>query len=921
MADNLVDGMLVSQSDGTRAQLLSRDGPGRWNAITFDGKRISVADGAVSPMSSDKLPADVDLVIGPASNQDIIAGGMMRELSQKGYCVNYLLKQQADIDKMHAAASYLQYERVPAEFEPYYLGRDSREKTALVDFEDFEVPSAVRNSPLAAEDEYMSSLFDILQSSMQETLGVRYEARTNLLVRQTFKDDEEERQFSASEPKNEERESFMGLMKRKRVCLMHFLGPETGYLSLSCKTSGQEVEIVAEPNTFVIFLTENFSYSYTCEAGASLALQCWFLFRAPQMRLQDISGDMEVLKKVEAGPQGPQGTANVVSGLACAMGGDSKDPTCMWLVVNKAGVDTACQFPTTRFDFDSYVDDSDMARAMAANKSYTRHQGYVDGIELFDSSFFGISPSEAKSMDPNQRKCLEVVYQACNNAGWTLKHLKSKAEHIGCFVGVSGSEWNFVPHEMDAAGCGSAEAIISNRLNFSLNLKGPSITMNTACSAGLVAINTAKLHLKYRDYDPLEGCVGGGMNLAYSPMPFVSCCSGGMLSFKGRCFTFDCSGDGYLRGEGATFCFLKPGTFDESTYALLAGSQANQDGRSATITAPNGPSQEKCIKAAFREAGLSPPEVDCFECHGTGTALGDPIEVGAFQRIYNAVPRSTSLSVTTSKTNYGHSEGGAGAVGFAKCVLQVMHAEGSGNLHLREFNPHIATDGFPAYFISENCITHYSTAYSGVSSFGFGGTNAHGMAYGKNILTSRVSDGAVDYRRAILNRITGAPPSEIFKPTDNPEDWESTGMPSLVNKPKMYQVEVNDDGATIWREVVSEPAGRLGKSFHLSGTFNDWGVTAMKEDPEVKGLFTAEVTINAFDGKECFHIVVDGVPDLIIYPSEPHCQYKTAEIKGPELPFGDARTCSWLIAAEPGTRFSIQFFRSASAKTISWIKL
>ncbi|CAJ1432419.1 unnamed protein product [Effrenium voratum] len=278
-------------------------------------------------------------------------------------------------------------------------------------------------------------------------------------------------------------------------------------------------------------------------------------------------------------------------------------------------------------------------------------------------------------------------------AGIQMSDLKRMPKHIGCFVGVSGSEWGMVPHPTDAAGCGSAEAVISNRVNFALNLKGASQTINTACSAGLVATHTGKLYLKYKDFDPLEGSICCGTQLAYSPYGFVGCCGGGMLSFLGRCFTYDKTADGYLRGEGVAGIFLELQEYSKEAFAAMPASQANQDGKSASITAPNGPSQEKCIKACFREAKYLPSEVDCFETHGTGTALGDPIEVGAFRRIYVQSPRVQPLLVTSSKTNLGHLEGCAGMAGFIKCALQVMRCECSPNIHLRERNPHLETEG------------------------------------------------------------------------------------------------------------------------------------------------------------------------------------------------------------------------------------
>ncbi|CAJ1380076.1 unnamed protein product [Effrenium voratum] len=251
------------------------------------------------------------------------------------------------------------------------------------------------------------------------------------------------------------------------------------------------------------------------------------------------------------------------------------------------------------------------------------------------------------------------------------------------------------------------------------------------------ATHTGKLYLKYKDFDPLEGSICCGTQLAYSPYGFVGCCGGGMLSFLGRCFTYDKTADGYLRGEGVAGIFLELQEYSKEAFAAMPASQANQDGKSASITAPNGPSQEKCIKACFREAKYLPSEVDCFETHGTGTALGDPIEVGAFRRIYVQSPRVQPLLVTSSKTNLGHLEGCAGMAGFIKCALQVMRCECSPNIHLRERNPHLETEGFPAQFVSEGMVTQYNSCVSGVSSFGFGGTNAHAMAFGQNICTSR----------------------------------------------------------------------------------------------------------------------------------------------------------------------------------------
>jgi len=454
-------------------------------------------------------------------------------------------------------------------------------------------------------------------------------------------------------------------------------------------------------------------------------------------------------------------------------------------------------------------------------------------------------------------------------------------------------------------------------------LKGASQTINTACSAGLVAMHTGKLHLKYKEFDPLEAVVCLGINLAYSPMPFIGCCGGGMLSYKGRSFTFDTGADGYGRGEGCSGVYMRNAEYSPSMFAICAGSQANQDGRSASITAPNGPSQEKCIKAAFREAKLKPPEVDCFECHGTGTALGDPIEVGAFRRIYNAAARDHSLMVTTSKTNLGHLEGGAGMAGFIKCCLQVMRAEAAPNLHLREMNGHLDVEGFPAQLITEGLPCAYDSAYSGVSSFGFGGTNAHSMSYGKNNVTSRgiANRGSGFYRSKLLGKITNAPPADLMMHTDDPEDWETNGMPLAEDTAgKVFQVEVTSGGKAIWREVVYPPPATWGERFYLSGTFNDWGMDFMLPHERIPALHAIEIAVGE-TGEELFNVIANEDAALVYYPREtPRCTRRVEPIAGPEE-IEIKEECCWAIVASPGSRFRVEFHCAPHAVSLTWIPI
>nr|AQS99269.1 type I polyketide synthase [Gambierdiscus polynesiensis] len=909
--------------NGMRAQLLRFErSESVWVAMTFNGIEFKIGTDNLRPLEKDDLP-HVDLVIGVKCDEELALQEMLDNLTTKGYCVSQHLIPRKSLEGLRKVSHGLKFTRLPADFEPYYLGRDSKEKHVLIDFDSEDVPLDILDSALAAQDNMFAGLCATLSPYLEDSLGIHIASRTNLMVRMTFQDEEEEAEFpSPGEPTNAERENFVSLMKRKRVCIMQFLGPFTGKLTLLPKGNveeGDDIEIDAAPGVTVVFLTERFQYSHTCAEGATVTTQSWLLGQRLEFALGDFGGDMEVLGASSVGASPPPGETVAVNGMGVCLGADSKDYTCYWLMFNKAGGDTFVEIPMMRWDVNIYCFTYDMQTAQLQGQSYTKHQGYVDGIEFFDNKFFGVSNSEAGSMDPNQRKCLENTYEALVMGGHDLRSLQREPQHIGVFVGISGSEWGAVPHPMDAAGCGSAEAIISNRCNFSMNLKGPSQTINTACSAGLVAMHTAKLHLKYKDFDPLHAVIGAGINFAYSPGPFVGCCGGGMLSYKGRSFTFDVAADGYGRGEGVSSVYMNLMQYSRDVFALVAGSQANQDGRSASITAPNGPSQEKCIKAAFREASLKPPEVDCFECHGTGTALGDPIEVGAFKRIYNQGGRAHSLLVTTSKTNLGHLEGGAGMAGFIKCCLQVMRGEASPNLHLRECNPHLDSEGFPAQFITEPLTCHYDSAYSGVSSFGFGGTNAHAMAYGKNTTTSR-GTAQRDFRKAMRDRIASAPAPDILMLGDDPEEWESNGMPVDEDTiGKLYQVEVFEGGKAIWREVVGTQALKRGERFYLSGTFNSWGMDALEQHPEIPSLHSAEVTVGIM-GEELFYIVCDENPDMVYYPTQPRCTRKVVPIAGPEPVACDPEQASWCIVADPRTRVRIEFHLAETTVSVAWIK-
>jgi 3-oxoacyl-(acyl-carrier-protein) synthase len=592
------------------------------------------------------------------------------------------------------------------------------------------------------------------------------------------------------------------------------------------------------------------------------------------------------------------------------------EPWKLWLAYAKAGWDTQTRHPFLRWDCDMYYNvDADQTSGL----SYTCHGGFSDGIELFDCRFFDISPAEARGMDPTQRQVLEVSYMSLHGAGWSKKQLQAKPAQIACFVGLDKNEWNAMPKDTSGGfgASNSANAITSNRFNYCMNLKGASMTIDTACSSSLVCLHTGKLYLMHKHYDPCEAVIDTGVNLSMSPLTYIGCCGAGMHSHLGRCFTYNFSADGYARGEATASCAYKLKNLDKEAgdFALLAGSQVNQDGRSASLTAPNGPSQERCNAAVIKEIGIKPPEIDTTECHGTGTSLGDPIEIGAYRKVMAATPRTEPVCITSSKSNIGHCEGSAGVSGFLKTVLLSMYNEGTPNVHLSCLNPHLDMDGFPGVINSEGMTFRNEASYNGVLSFGFGGTNACAMSWGTNITTSR-GIASKDMYELVLQKMIKAPAQDVTITGDDWEEWEMGG-PERDSKPgDTWEVEFDEDGAVTYYKKEKEMVD-MGNSYFLTGSFNDWGYDSLEADDAVVGLYYCTLTVGA-TGAEDFQVVADQEVNMTFYPEMPKCSIKSAPLAGPAK---TTKEYCWVIRGAPGDTYRVEFYKSeADAVSISWVK-
>lgn len=424
------------------------------------------------------------------------------------------------------------------------------------------------------------------------------------------------------------------------------------------------------------------------------------------------------------GPRIPEPIAIV--GIGCRFPG-ANGVDAFWQLL-KDGRDAITEVPRDRWDVDQFYDPD----PSIPGKMNTRWGGFVEGVDQFDCGFFGISPREAVRMDPQQRLLLQVAWEALEDAGQPPDELAGSL--TGVFVGISSNDYaqfQFTdPTLIDAyAGTGNAHSIAANRLSYVLDLQGPSLAVDTACSSSLVAVHMACQSLHSAECDL---ALAGGVNLLLTPGITINFTKAQVMAPDGRSKAFDARANGYVRGEGAGIVVLRllsrALADGDSIYAVIRGSAINHDGRSNGLMAPSPRAQEAVLREAYRRAGISPGQVQYVEAHGTGTFLGDPIEAKALGAVLATDrPPDSPCALGSVKTNIGHLEAAAGIAGLIKVALSLKHQVILPSLHFEEPNPHIPFDNLPLYV--QQTLSPWPAgsgpALAGVSSFGFGGTNAH----------------------------------------------------------------------------------------------------------------------------------------------------------------------------------------------------
>jgi len=501
-----------------------------------------------------------------------------------------------------------------------------------------------------------------------------------------------------------------------------------------------------------------------------------------------------------------------------------------------------------------------------------------------------------------------------HNQGISKKISNRSSHHAGCAVGLDKDDWPSLGR--DTGSSINALAIIANRFSFVFNMKGPNYITDTACSASLTAAHTAKMMLYERQWDPLEYFIVVGTHLCLSPGPWIGCSMSHMVSPQGRCFTFNASANGYLRGEGTSGMFLKYGGDLEGRDAILRASNIAQDGRSASLTAPNGPAQEEMITRAIREARMTPPESTCWECHGTGTSLGDPIEVGAVRKVQIKMPRPEPLMMSTAKSNIGHLEGGAAMAGMMKCIMQVMYGECFSTLHVRQLNAHLDHAAFEAFFETEASSFKFEQGHSQVSSLGFGGSNGHAVFWGK-----KVSGVPLDPYQLIQRKMNKMLPPEVRVIGENPDEWDADLPEADVKPGDRYKVFFSSDDSkdTPMRWVKDTDVSMLEDdeeaSFSITGSFNSWEEDRMAAG-DVPGQHVTTVAIPSSGSLE-FRFLKEGDSSKVVCPEEANCTRRSAPVAGPEAGLSN----SWVVSGEPDSELQIELLCVQGKYSVVWFKV
>ena len=398
----------------------------------------------------------------------------------------------------------------------------------------------------------------------------------------------------------------------------------------------------------------------------------------------------------------------------------------MWKILSE-GKDAVKEIPANRFDWRKYYGEP----KKDSNKTNCKWSGCIPGVGEFDPLFFEVSPREAESMDPRQRHLLQESWKTLEDAGYGARQIK--AHKIGMFVGVEEGDYQRLAKEGSVTS--NHNGILAARLSYFLNLKGPTMAINTACSSSLVAAHQACLSLRNHECDT---ALAGGVNLMLTPEVYIGMAQARMLSSEGKCYAFDQRANGMVPGEAVAVVVLKRLSQAESDgdpiHAIIRGSGINYDGKTNGITAPSGVAQTELLKSVYEQARIDPEEIEYIVTHGTGTKLGDPVEINAlYEAFRDATEKRGYCALTSTKSNFGHTFAASGLVSVISLVQALRHEMIPASLHCEEENDYIQWKESPFYVNKKSKAWPKRSSkerIGAISAFGMSGTNAHMVVQG-----------------------------------------------------------------------------------------------------------------------------------------------------------------------------------------------
>lgn len=804
------------QGAGKLGQLLDfREEAGLYEVALLSGEVQLVPSAELRQPSDLRRPAfgggpfSFDLVVGPTSQEAVLGEEVAACLFEQGFCIIRTCQRRGELAGVLAELQALsegfaagkRLRRLPEEVEQGYLGTSGKGRVAWLDASSVMAP---KHEVLERCDAIVSVLAAALQPHCADMLGCFVTERTPAMVSLSLLE-EQEADWPNGDADDQTLGDFLRIWRRSQIKVVHFLGPGAVPVSLQPLDSDaaaalphkqEVVDVVAEPGTILVFRTGCFSYESRSDQEF-VSVLATLLEHTEALELTDVDAtDARRLAVAAGGRPGPSGDQVVVVNQATRL-------MCNWDEVEGyraglfGGCDSGVEIPILRWDAISNYNPDDITRT--AGQTYVKHQSYVEGLELFDNRYFEINVKDAAVMDPLQRHVLEVGAQCLFKLGITKQVSNRKSHHAGVSVGLDKDDWDKSVAELSGMqGGNNVQAIIANRFSFIFNLRGPNFVADTACSSSLTATHLAKFALMDREIEKLDFHIALGVHQCLLPWGLEN--FGAKMHWE-RCYTFNDTANGYMRGDGCSGITLKFGELLQERDAVWRGSRVGQNGRSATMTAPSGIAQEEVIMKTLREANIRPPESTFWNCHGTGTALGDPIEVGGIRRVQARERRLTPLLLCTNKPMTGHLEGGAAMTTLIAATLQVKSASTPALCHFRRLNPNL-DQSFDFVITNEVLTSNVANNNVHVSSFGFGGTNAHCILWGT------AQSESMDAVALVLSRIRKMAPPEVRVNGDDPSLWEWDGPDVTVKPGDRYRLSFElEDFCVRWTKDVDLAEG------------------------------------------------------------------------------------------------------------------